>query len=216
MPPPPPTSIKARGWGVDDDLLFPELELHDGLFYNDLLTSDEKPPIIDGALHGTFADDLLDMENFQLADEQEHLNNIQEVDPVSCIPKQARKLSVSSTDDFLVTSNGSPADLVGQYGIDDAQLSDISLKKLRSLCKNDKDYDDLKAYRRTCQNRYYARLSRNKQQTKATGLARKLSESEQEIVRLQRENEMKDVTIKCLQLELQILRSGTPEGTISH
>lgn len=152
--------------------------------------------------------DIFDWESMKLSDTEQFFENISPIalptafddvelpSPVSCVSEDVARCGTSNA-------------LLSRYGLSDEELGDISLKNLQFLCKTDDDYNSLKAYRRTCLNRHYARSSRNKLHEKTSGLAKKLQESTQEMARLQKENEMKDATIRCLQLELQLLRSMT-------
>lgn len=104
-------------------------------------------------------------------------------------------------------------ELLSSVGIgSDEELSEMSLKALKALCRSTEQYRKLKSYRRTCLNRHYARSSRTKQQNKTVGLGVQLEKSQLEVSRLQQENGLKDATIRCLQLELNILRSLKQES----
>lgn len=129
-------------------------------------------------------------------------------------PSPCSSTTNSCTEDVDTTSPcHTTSELMHAYGFTDGKLSDISLRKLQNLCKSDDDYTNLKAYRRTCLNRHYARSSRNKQQNKTMSLAAKLKQAEQTVAQLRQENDTKDATIRCLQLELQILRSLRQESS---
>ena len=206
------------GWNAEDDdlLLFSELDDIIDSFHGDPLTSDDKP-VGNEELSPSLStgSDVFEWENVKFSDTEQLMANLEPGEStVSADAPCDVPLPVTADDIEETThckSNSSIA-LLNSYGLTDEQLGGISLKKLRSLCKTDSDFNDLKAYRRTCQNRYYARSSRTKQQVKTSSLATKLDQSEQKIARLQQENEMKDATIRCLQLELQILRSIKSES----
>lgn len=153
--------------------------------------------------------DVFDWESSQLSDDMIK-NFLMKSEPLNDQPANI-PLPVNSDDAESVTTDGGSTSnsLLRSYGMSDEELSDIALKKLKSLCKNDKDYEELKAYRRTCQNRYYARSSRNKQQVKTVSLTKKLDQSEKENAQLRKEITMKDTTIKYLQMELDLMRSRT-------
>ena len=115
------------------------------------------------------------------------------------------------SDDELARSTPHP--LLSVYGLTDDSLSDMSLKKLRALCKGDEEqFNQLKAFRRTCLNRHYARSSRAKTQNKARCMSTELDKAKKTIDKLNKENADQAFTIKYLQLELQILRSMKKEN----
>lgn len=105
-------------------------------------------------------------------------------------------------------SSNQPNPQLSQYGLTDETLSDMSLKKLRALCKGDvEEFNQLKAFRRTCLNRHYARSSRAKSQNKALGMSTELGKAKSAIDRLTKQNADQASTIKYLQLELEVLRA---------
>lgn len=125
---------------------------------------------------------------------------------INQIPTSPYASECSETESDSIRYNANP--LLAEYGIDDDSLSDMSLKKLKELCKGDGDhFNQLKAYRRTCLNRHYARSSRAKTQKKTACMSTELASAKQTISRLTKENTDQAATIKYLQLELQILRS---------
>lgn len=105
--------------------------------------------------------------------------------------------------------------LLTVYQLDDERLSDMSLKKLKALCASDEPhYQQLKAYRRTCLNRHYARSSRSKQQKKTICLASELEKAKGVINRLTKEKADQATTIKYLKLELDIMRNLSHSQTL--
>lgn len=112
------------------------------------------------------------------------------------------------SDGEMSRSGNQPNPQLSQYGLTDETLSDMSLKKLRALCKGDvEEFNQLKAFRRTCLNRHYARSSRAKSQNKALGMSTELGKAKNAIDRLTKQNADQASTIKYLQLELEVLRA---------
>lgn len=103
------------------------------------------------------------------------------------------------------TASNCHAVLMAKYNITDDQLGDMTLKKLKKRCSDEQDFTQLKSYRRTCLNRGYARASRNKQQQKASGLSARLQFANEEVKRLSKELEEKDMRIQYLELENRLL-----------
>lgn len=100
--------------------------------------------------------------------------------------------------------------LMTKYQLTDNILAESSLKALKKLCRSDEDeYEQLKAYRRTCLNRLYARQSRNKQLKKTSGLSAELEAANEELRKLKKEIQEKDSRIKCLELANKLLMEFT-------
>jgi len=149
-----------------------------------------------------------DWEDFKLEDLPIPVADFKDDDTTPLEPAASPASSTASGSNvFTPTITRNVDTLLKRYRLDDSSLSDITLKKLKTLCRPDSDYNALKNYRRTCLNRQYARSSRSKQLDKTHSLASQLKHSEEKVERLQQDNAMKDATIRCLQLELEVMRA---------
>jgi len=193
-----------------DEPVSPQQELSPGINFDEDSFIWEDVKLSDGMLSQSSAISGTDLVAIKQAEINAGMPNIPDIDilqaAVSELPASPSASVSSDSESDSPRSNTNP--LLAVYGINDDQLSDITLKKLKSMCNgNSEHYDQLKAYRRTCLNRHYARSSRAKTQNKTICLSTELTKANQTIKKLSKDKDEQAATIKYLQLELEILRS---------